>query len=125
MDGQLDRPLLSATHRLRMTVVLIVMMIIPGLALSGDGTQHIITIQNMAFDPPQLDVKVGDTVTWVNGDFIAHTTTAVDSDWNSGLIAATQSWEMLIGPKTQGEYYCLYHPTMLGTLTIVVDSSSD
>ena len=35
-----------------------------------------VTVKNMQFTPAAVTVHIGDTVTWINQDFVAHTTTA-------------------------------------------------
>src|SRR4051812_28979871 len=47
------------------------------------------TLGNRAFTPDDLSTTVGTTVTWTNGDSVAHTSTSDGnaSGWNSGSIA--------------------------------------
>ncbi|NKB64170.1 MAG: copper-binding protein [Gammaproteobacteria bacterium] len=91
-----------------------------GVAFS-DGIQHTVFIRNVAFDPPQLKVSIGDTVEWINDDFVPHTTTANDSSWDSGLIATQKSWRLVVKAEMSGDYYCVYHPGMKGNLTIMTE----
>jgi len=48
-----------------------------------EANTHIVDISDLTFSPQSLEVKVGDTITWVNNDFIPHTATAVDKSWDS------------------------------------------
>ena len=41
-----------------------------------------IKIEKLTFVPSQVTAHVGDTIEWVNADFIAHTATARDGAWD-------------------------------------------
>lgn len=41
----------------------------------GDPDITIVRMQNIAFVPSDVTIEVGQTVRWVNNDFIIHTTT--------------------------------------------------
>jgi plastocyanin len=77
-----------------------------------------VTIRNFAFDPAELTIPRGDTVVWSNTDFVPHTSTARNSGWDSKEIGANASWRHV--PRTAGryEYYCVFHPTMKGTIVV-------
>ena len=79
---------------------------------------HTVTIRNFAFDPAELTIARGDTVVWLNTDFVPHSATARDSTWDSKEIAANATWRYV--PRTAGrhEYYCVLHPTMAGTIVV-------
>ncbi len=78
--------------------------------------RHSVTIEKFAFMPDTLVVQPGDTVVWRNSDLVPHTATAADSSWDSGLIAAGEEWLLVIAEEAVTEYFCRYHPAMLGSL---------
>jgi plastocyanin len=41
-----------------------------------------IKIEKLTFVPSQVSAHVGDTIEWVNADFVAHTATARDGAWD-------------------------------------------
>ena len=41
-----------------------------------------VKIEKLAFMPSQVTAHVGDTIEWVNADFVAHTATARNSAWD-------------------------------------------
>jgi plastocyanin len=84
---------------------------------AGSGG-HTIVIENMRFDPPQLTVRPGERVTWVNKDLFPHTATATAKAFDSGEIPPNASWTFV--PRTKGElpYTCKLHPTMNGALSV-------
>ena len=49
----------------------------PPMTSDGGGVQHQIIIQGASFTPLVVDVKTGDTVTWVNRDTTPHTVTSI------------------------------------------------
>ena len=80
-----------------------------------------VNIQNFAFDPPNITVAPGTTVTWVNNDSAPHTVTATDpaGAFDSGTLQPGQSFSFtFIQPGTTYAYYCAIHPSMTGTVTV-------
>ncbi len=83
----------------------------------GDGTE--IIIDNFEFTPNLLDVKVGDTVTWVNQQDVAHTSTSnVEGGWSSGLIEPGESFSFTFTEAGQFPYICTIHPSMIGAINV-------
>ena len=85
---------------------------------AGSGTSHTVTIENMQFNPPQLSVRPGDQIVWVNKDLFPHTVTADDKTFDSGAINAGSSWTYVADKAGKHGYGCTFHPTMKGTLTV-------
>ena len=68
-------------------IAVVVFFLYTGEAISGDEQRtHIVTITNFQFVPAEITVNVGDTIKWINQDFIPHTATADDNSWDSKLI---------------------------------------
>lgn len=87
-------------------------------ALSGAAAATIrIRIDNLSFVPPQVEAHVGDTVEWVNADFVPHTATARDKRWDIAIPAKGSSRLVL---KRTGvvNYYCRFHPNMTGRISV-------
>ena len=72
----------------------------------------------MEFSPAQIDVKVGDTIEWVNKDILAHTAT-VNGGWDV-MIPPKKSASMVVGAAASVDYYCRFHPNMKGRITVTV-----
>ena len=85
---------------------------------AAEPAPHIVHIHGMVFDPADLTVAPGDTVTWTNDDLVAHSATALDSTFDSKIIAPGASWSFV--PKQRGAlpYKCVFHPTMKGSFTV-------
>ena len=46
-----------------------------------------VTIDKLKFTPTQVSAHVGDTIEWVSSDFVAHTATARNKDWDVAIPA--------------------------------------
>jgi len=76
-----------------------------------------IAAKNIGFVPAKITAKVGDMVEWMNGDFVVHTATARNRDWDVTLPAGKSGRVML---KRAGKiaYYCRFHPNMTGEIDV-------
>jgi plastocyanin len=79
---------------------------------------RIVEIRDMAFHPAELLVNPGDTVVWVNLDFVPHTATAPDSAWTSPSLAQGERWSMVARTHGTRAYMCAFHPVMEARLTV-------
>jgi plastocyanin len=71
-----------------------------------------------AYSPNPLTVSVGTTVTFVNNDIVAHTATSQNNLWDTGDIPSGQSHSLTFQSTGSFPYYCIYHPRMVGTITV-------
>jgi plastocyanin len=86
-----------------------------GGAAAKSGTVEI-DMQNIAFNPTSVTVKVGQTVKWVNKDDVPHDVTGgplKSSTFNKG-----GSYEFTPKKAETISYVCTIHPGMTGTLTV-------
>ena len=76
-----------------------------------------VKMEKLGFVPAQISAHVGDTIEWVNSDFVAHTATARDGSWDV-LIPVNSKKTVVL--KTEGtvEYYCKFHPNMTGRILV-------
>jgi len=87
----------------------------PDLPSSGEQ----VTIEDFAFQPAQLTVATGTTVTWTNRDSESHTVTADDrSTFGSSAIGRDGTFTFTAGAPGTYTYFCQIHPFMKGTLTV-------
>ena len=87
---------------------------VPLISLASEPYQ--VAIQSFAFVPEQLTVQPGERITWLNEDIVPHTATARDHSWDTGIIEPGQQVTLQIPEDAGTEYYCLYHPMMLGSI---------
>ncbi len=81
-----------------------------------------VTIKNFAFSPGTTTVHVGDTITWTNQDSIAHTATASDGSFDTGLLQKGKSGSHTFTKAGTIAYICSVHPSMKGTVVVAAAS---
>ena len=75
------------------------------------------------YDPQVIDVTVGTTISWDNMDTTIHTVTSgqvpeADGLFDSEMMAAGDSFEFTFTDAGSYDYYCTFHPWMLGTVNV-------
>jgi plastocyanin len=80
-----------------------------------------VLIQDFNFDPPHIQVSVGDTVTWTQGtDGAPHTATADDESFDTGNLSDEgETGDVTFDEAGEFPYHCEIHPEMLGLVTVV------
>jgi len=81
---------------------------------------------NECWDPAEITIGVGETVTWSNDDTAAHTVTsgtAADSDsvgavFDSSLFMAGTTWSVTLDEEGEYPYFCMVHPWMAGMIIV-------
>jgi plastocyanin len=76
-----------------------------------------IKMEKLGFIPAQVTAHVGDTIEWVNADFVAHTATARDGAWDV-LIPVNATRSVVLKAPGQVDYYCKFHPNMTGQISV-------
>jgi plastocyanin len=87
---------------------------------SAAGEVVRVTINDLAFSPAHVRAKVGDTIEWVNGDFVDHTATDKAGAWDVA-IAAGKSAQLSLTTAGTFSYFCKIHPGMTGTINVVAN----
>lgn len=91
----------------------------PAASSSSSSGEVAIKMQNIAFDPKAVTVKVGQKVTWTNDDSVDHNVTS-----QSGETIKSQNFgkgaTFSFTPEKAGaiKYVCTLHPGMDATLTV-------
>ena len=78
-----------------------------------------LTIQNFAYQPENIQVRVGTTVTWTNQDNVPHSVTFKNGMKDSGLLYQGQSFSYTFNTPGTYQYYCKVHPYMVATVNVV------
>ena len=76
-----------------------------------------IKMEKLTFVPAQVSAHVGDTIEWVNTDFVAHTATARDAAWDV-LIPVKTTKSIVLKVEGVVDYYCKFHPNMTGRVSV-------
>lgn len=89
------------------------------LAIAGTARAETITvtIDRAAFAPAAISARVGDVIVWDNKDIVAHTATARDKAWDV-MIPAGKTARIEMKKAGSIEYYCRFHPNMVGRLEV-------
>ena len=77
-----------------------------------------VTISDFQFAPASVTIDVGDTVTWTNEGPTAHSATADDRSFDTGIFDAGQSRSHTFDEAGTFAYFCTPHPNMRGTVTV-------
>ena len=89
---------------------------LPGDAVAAPAV-HRIVIARMKFGPVPANLRVGDTIVWVNRDMFRHTATARDRSFNVDLPPASSA-KVVVRRAGTIPFYCIFHPGMTGRLSV-------
>ena len=83
------------------------------------GQRHVVEIVGFKFIPETLEVRPGDTVTWVNRDIAPHTATSTDGSWDTGTLKQDESRDIVVSEKMTLSYLCRFHTKMTASIVFV------
>lgn len=71
----------------------------------------------MKFQPAELTIHKGDTVTWINNDFVDHDITELKSKaWHSSSLKPGKKYSKVM--TTGADYFCSIHVVMKGKIKL-------
>ncbi len=76
-----------------------------------------VTVDTVSYTPAQISAHVGDTIEWVNNDFLAHTATGRKKEWDL-FIPPKKSVHVTLTRPGKIDYYCRFHPNMVGHISV-------
>ena len=78
------------------------------------------SIANFVFEPKELVVAAGTTVTWVNADDVPHTVTSTASPplFDSRTMRAGDTFSFEFKAAGTYDYFCKAHPYMTGKVVV-------
>jgi plastocyanin len=103
------------TKRWRLVAAVAILALTSSATLAGEVIQ--IKIKNLAFSPAQVTAHVGDSIEWVNEDFVGHTATGKNKEWDVN-IPGNRSGRVVLDRAGKIDYFCRFHPSMTGTITV-------
>ena len=77
----------------------------------------VVTIDNFTFQPQELTVKAGTTVTWKNRDDIPHTIVSAGK-FRSKTLDTDDSFSFTFTAAGDYKYFCSLHPHMTGMIKV-------
>lgn len=101
---------------MKLLTISAVTMALAAAAPAAAAVVHV-DIGNVAYTPEKITAHAGDTVEWKNKDFIAHTATADNKDWDL-LLQPNQTKSTTVKKPGTYSYYCKFHPNMKGVIEV-------
>jgi plastocyanin len=87
------------------------------------GTEPMVTMVDIAYQPDRITVQPGDTISFVHDDpDIPHTVTARDGSFESGQIEAGETFTVTVQGPGEIPFYCQIHPDRMQGVIEIVDS---
>jgi plastocyanin len=105
---------MSSINRRDFGIAVVATMLLPAAARAEDGAVH---IDNFVFEPAQLTVKVGHTVTWTNRDDIPHTVVCAGK-FRSKTMDTDGTFSFTFAAPGEYKYFCSLHPHMTGMVKV-------
>jgi plastocyanin len=107
-----------------LVAALVLCLLAPAGSAFAQDPDVTVAMLGLAFDQTVVHVAPGATVQWTNTSPIAHTVTADDGSFDSGLVDPDSSFSMTFDAPGAYQYYCVPHgsPGLHGMAgTIIVD----
>ena len=76
------------------------------------------SLANRAYSPDDVNIAIGESVTWTNTDSVAHTSTSDGGAWNSGTVNPGGRFSFTFQSAGTFSYHCTIHPGMVGTVVV-------
>lgn len=100
-------------------VSFIVIMLIIGISGCGPAEneepttppdENTVIIEDYKYNPEEITIKSGETITWINKDSVRHTATG--DSFDSGLFGKDESFQQKFDESGTYDYICTPHPYM-------------
>lgn len=106
---------------MRRTVwVMLASLLVPAVLAADKPAARDVSIDNLRFEPAELRIKVGETVTWTNNDDRDHTVVSSDKEkkFKSPVLHHGESWSLTFDKAGKFAYGCRLHPRMKGSVLV-------
>ena len=112
LQAAINRGLISAGF----TSLVIAALMLSRLALAGGA--NVVKIDNFSFGPDTINIPVGTTLTWQNGDDIPHSIVAEDKSFHSKALDSDDQFSFVFSKPGEFVYFCGLHPFMKGKIVV-------
>lgn len=106
-----------AFRRLALGAVSVGALLLVSTPAAAAPRSYTVVIEKMKFGPVPSGLHKGDTIVWVNRDFLRHTATAADHSFDVDLMPGKAAKTVLNKAGTI-PFTCRYHPGMKGVLQV-------
>lgn len=87
----------------------------------GDGEQVEVDVVDTDYEPREVTVAAGSTITWTNTGDLPHTVTKTEGpgdEFDSGVLETGDTYEQTLDSAGTIDYVCTIHPNQRGTITV-------
>ena len=98
-------------------LTLAVAILLPLTTVRAEDTNMEVHIDNFVFQPAELKIKVGTTVTWTNRDDIPHTVVSAGK-FRSKTLDTDDKFTFTFTNAGDYKYFCSLHPHMTGMIKV-------
>jgi plastocyanin len=106
---------MSTINRRDFGIAVVATMLLPVSTARTEDTE--VHIDNFVFEPAQLTVKAGTTVTWMNRDDIPHTVVCAGK-FRSKAMDTDDRFSFTFTAAGEYKYFCSLHPHMTGMVKV-------
>jgi plastocyanin len=106
---------MSTINRRNFGIAVAAAMLLPATAARAEDVA--VHIDNFVFQPGDLTVKVGTTITWTNRDDIPHTVVCAGK-FRSKPMDTDDSFSFTFTAAGDYKYFCSLHPHMTGMIKV-------
>src|SRR4051812_15411806 len=100
-----------------LTSVLVMSIVVPTAGAQQEDLGAVtVSIRDGYFDPADITIAPGTTVTWVNEGNLPHTVTADNGLFGSGVLYPGDTYSVWFGGSGTVTYHC--SPSMTGSVTV-------
>jgi plastocyanin len=113
---------------LKLATLSLVALLVFAPSAWAQGQEVTVRMEDNFFDPANITVEPGTTVTWVQSGNNPHTTTSYDGLWDSGMIEGGSGGTFSFTFEEPGtyDYFCIPHESlgMIGSVTVTGSTAS-
>ena len=83
-----------------------------------NNQENLVFIEDFSFGPEEIEINVGESVTWINRDSVGHTATSDSGEFDSSVLGNGQSFSFTFRDAGEFSYHCTPHPYMKGKIIV-------
>jgi plastocyanin len=73
---------------------------------------------NKSYHPNPILIQMKSNVVWTNNDIVPHSVTAIEGEFDSGIMNAGDVFKHFFDKVNSYDYYCMLHPSMVGKVIV-------
>jgi len=86
--------------------------------ISTNPKTYNVEINSTGFSPSELTIRKGDSVIWVNRDYMDHMITSDSGELDSGYLKQGRIYDHTFDTSGTFEYFCELHPYAVGKIVV-------